>query len=414
MKAKPVGMPFRLSQTQWMLLSIYVSSAVMSCAQGMLIPVLPLLPDAFHITPGLAAQIVTAQAIGRLFALYPSGIIVDRYGRRPALLVGPLLIVFGASLSALAPDYWLLMAAFLVTGVGNALWQISREVSAVDMVQPNQRGRMLSVFFGTSSVGIAVGPLIGSMVTEAFGFRAVFWIYAALAVFTFLVSLTIKETAKETATYRPVMRALFEIGGLKEIEPHLRATYIVVVFGTFTATMRMTLRQSILPLLMVIQLGLGTANVGTVFALIGIVEFLMVAPTGIFSDKLGRKAVVVPSAVLALIAFTLYPFGITFFDLAAISILGAIATGLAMGSMTTYTYDVVPAHARGRLQTLRRSIADIGGILGPVVGGYILDTYRPSVAFLCFVPLQLAATLLLIFVAKETLRRDSPGVQEPV
>ncbi len=377
---------------------------MMSFGQGMLIPVLPILPNSFDITPGLAAQIFTAQMLGRLLSLYPTGVIVDRYGRRLALITGPLIITLAALLSAVAPQFWLLVVAFLAKGIGTSLFQISREVMAVDLVRQDQRGRLLSVFFGVSSLGIAFGPFASAWMMEAFSFRAVFLVYAAIGFFTFLVSLTMQETASPQRS--SVRTSLFDIGGLKEIAPGMRVTYMVIVFGTFTAMMRTTLRLAILPLFVVTQLGFGATSIGLLFAIIGVVEFLMIAPTGIISDKAGRKAVVVPSALIALAAFSLYPLSSTVLALALVSGIGAIGTGLALGSMSTYTYDVVPEHARGRLQTLRRSLAELGGITGPGIGGLIVDSYSPRAAFLFFIPLQLVSALLLTFVAKETLQRD--------
>ena len=381
---------------------------MMSFGQGMLIPVLPILPNSFDITPGLAAQIFTAQMLGRLLSLYPTGVIVDRYGRRLALITGPLIITLAALLSAVAPQFWLLVVAFLAKGIGTSLFQISREVMAVDLVRQNQRGRLLSVFFGVSSLGIAFGPFASAWMMEVFSFRAVFLVYAAIGFFTFLVSLTMQETASPQRS--SVRTSLFDIGGLKEIAPGMRVTYMVIVFGTFTAMMRTTLRLAILPLFVVTQLGFGATSIGLLFAIIGVVEFLMIAPTGIISDKAGRKAVVVPSALIALAAFSLYPLSSTVLALALVSGIGAIGTGLALGSMSTYTYDVVPEHARGRLQTLRRSLAELGGITGPGIGGLIVDSYSPRAAFLFFIPLQLVSALLLTFVAKETLQRDRRSV----
>ena len=75
--------------------------------------------------------------------------------------------------------------------------------------------------------------------------------------------------------------------------------------------------------------------------------------------------------------------------------------------MATYTYDVIPEHARARLQALRRVIADIGAVSGPVLGGAIADMASPGVAFWAFVPLQLTAGLAITFIARESLHHVS-------
>jgi MFS family permease len=76
-----------------------------------------------------------------------------------------------------------------------------------------------------------------------------------------------------------------------------------------------------------------------------------------------------------------------------------------LGSLATSTYDVVPAHARGRLQALRRTIAELGSGVAPLIGGYLANAFHPGVPFLVYAPLLALSATLLAVVGKETLRR---------
>jgi len=73
--------------------------------------------------------------------------------------------------------------------------------------------------------------------------------------------------------------------------------------------------------------------------------------------------------------------------------------------LATSTYDVVPAHARGRLQALRRTIAELGSGVAPLIGGYVANVYNPGVPFLVYAPLLMLSALILAVVGKETLHR---------
>ena len=88
--------------------------------------------------------------------------------------------------------------------------------------------------------------------------------------------------------------------------------------------------------------------------------------------------------------------------LSAISVLVGIASGFALGAMTVYTYDIVPDHARGRLQALRRTLGEVGGLGGPVIAGAVATVTGPGATFLVFAPLHLISAVLLAFVAVET------------
>lgn len=394
----------RNNQTPRLLLSLYLPTLALSFGQGMVVPVIPTLSRTFDISVGLAAQVVSVQLLARIVFLMPSGAVIDRWGRRPALIAGPLIIAVGAVLMAAVPNFWALLGGQLVAGLGTTLWQLAREISAMDLVRQEQRGRLMSGFMGMGSVGESLGPIAGGFMTDRIDFHSVFYVYAAIAFVSFLVSLTIPETgAKQTGPVK-----LFNIGRFSEVEPHFRQTFVVIIINTFVAMMRGALRRSILPLFVVTQLQLTSTELGLLFGVIGVVEFLMIAPTGIISDNLGRKAVVVPSAALGAIAFAAYPVATTMPVLIVVSAIGAVATGLALGTMATYTYDVIPTHARGRLQTLRRTIGELGGVSGPVMGGAVTDLVNPGTAFWAFVPLQVVAGALIAFYARETIRRGRP------
>ncbi len=160
-----------------------------------------------------------------------------------------------------------------------------------------------------------------------------------------------------------------------------------------------------LPLLASDALGLSPKDIGLLFTISGFSVFAMILPAGYVIDKVGRKWATVPSTGIPAIAFLLIPFAQNFFQLAVlISFLG-VANGLSLGSLATSTFDVVPASARGRLQAARRTIAEVGGVAAPLVGGVLADQFNPGVPFLAYAPLLVLSALLLALVARETLQK---------
>ena len=180
---------------------------------------------------------------------------------------------------------------------------------------------------------------------------------------------------------------------------------MVLVFTTFTMMLYRMVLLSMLPLYVVTHLGYSASQLGFLMAAQGIFVILMVIPAGFVTDKVGRKWATVPSTGLPAIAFLLMPFADSLLEIGALLALLGLASGLSLGSVATSTYDVIPAHARGRLQALRRTTSEIGSITGPLAGGRIAQFSNPGVPFFAVAPFLVLAAGLLAFVAKETLNR---------
>jgi MFS transporter, DHA1 family, multidrug resistance protein len=192
---------------------------------------------------------------------------------------------------------------------------------------------------------------------------------------------------------------------LHQIQPDLRATYVVLVFATLTSFVHRVTTQSMLPLYASSQIGLTPKEVGLLFSISGMFVFAMILPAGFVIDKVGRKWATVPSTGIPALAFLLIPFSETFFQLAVLLSFLGVANGLSLGSLATSTFDVVPPGARGRLQAARRTIAEIGAVCAPLIGGVLADAFNPGVPFLVYAPLLILSAVLLAVIARETLER---------
>jgi MFS family permease len=404
----------RLSPTARGLTTLY-TSALLAGMWSMVVPAVPVIAKFFDVTPGTAAQIITALALGRFAGMPISGMVLDRLGTRAALTSGPALACGAAALAGITPWFSAILALLFLIGVGESIWVIAREVAGIDLARLDQRGRVLSGFHGINNLGLALGPLFGGLLTEAVGFRAVFFGYAACAMTSAFLGTAVAGSRASTPPPLVTVRgwsftALGQrLRGLRDlfqqIHPDLRATYVVLVFATLTSFMHRVTTQSMLPLLASSKLGFSPKEVGMLFTISGFSVFTMILPAGFVIDKVGRKWATVPSTGIPAVAFLLIPFASNFFQLAVlISFLG-VANGLSLGSLATSTYDVVPPNARGRLQAARRTIAETGGVAGPLLGGYLADAFNPGVPFLAYAPLLILSAILLAVLGRETLEK---------
>jgi len=391
--------------------------SLLSGAWTMVIPTIPVLARHFEVSPGAAAQIVTAMAMGRFTGTPISGVLLDKMGVRAVVVWGAAMVSAAAIMAALTPWLTGLLLLCFVMGMGDSIWALGREVAGVDLAQQNQRGRVLSTLHGTHNAGTALCPWLGGLLTERFDFHAAFLAYGIFAAVSVLLGFgapVVKAeqhgSGKMVSVVGWSLAAIGErlrgFGALfLEIHPALRSTYIALVVATWAShSYRITL-QSMLPLYAGTYLNFSPSQVGLLFSISGAFVFAMIIPSGIIMDKVGRKWATVPSTGLPALAFLLIPFTDSFIQLALMLSLTGICNGLSLGSMSVSTFDVVPSHARGRLQAARRMIAEMGGTLAPLVGGYLATRFNPGVPFWVYVPILLFAAVYLAMAGRETLEK---------
>ena len=132
--------------------------------------------------------IVNAYTLALAVLLLPAGRLADTYGQRRIFVLG--LAVFSAAslLAGLAPSSWLLIGARTLQGAGAAL-TASAGLSIISVAFPeDERGTALGLWAGASSVGLALGPVVGAMLTEMFGWPWVFLINVPLGVVACVVA----------------------------------------------------------------------------------------------------------------------------------------------------------------------------------------------------------------------------------
>jgi MFS family permease len=149
------------------LITLYTST-LFAGMWSMIIPAIPVMAEAFAVSPGIAAQTITALALGRFAGLPISGVVLDRLGTRSALITGPAVACGAGLLAAGLPWFGSILALVFVIGMAESLWVIAREVAGIDLARPDQRGRVLSGFHGindaseTRNAVLAVGSVWAS------------------------------------------------------------------------------------------------------------------------------------------------------------------------------------------------------------------------------------------------------------
>ncbi len=338
-------------------------------------------------------------------------------GTRVALIGGPLAASAAGLCVVWAGSFFLILFLALLMGAADSLWATAREMAGIELAHRSQRGRVISGLHGVHTIGAAFSPFAGGWLTETFSFEAAFLGYAVATALSVPLGFIGSGSVFQPHAEKPIeaskgwkpaaiaarLRAIKSL--YREIAPGLRPTYCAITFATLVNQSQRVIVQSMLPLYAAYFLHLTPTQVGMLFSISGIIVFAMIIPAGFLMDRVGRKWCTVPSTGLPALVFLLIPITGSFLQLAILTGIAGLAQGLSLGSLATSTYDVVPAHARGRLQALRRTIAELGSGVAPLIGGYLANAFHPGVPFLVYAPLLALSATLLAVVGKETLKR---------
>ena len=163
-------------------------------AVGATLPVLPRYVDGPLGEGKVAVGIVIGSyAITGLLMRPFAGRFADRRGRRPAVLIGSLLMAVGGFLYLLPLGVGGLIAARLVLGIGEGTVFTAGSAWIVDLAPLERRGRVIGLYGLSVWAGLSIGPLFGELIQHAAGYSAV-WIFAgALPLIGALVALRVPD-----------------------------------------------------------------------------------------------------------------------------------------------------------------------------------------------------------------------------
>ena len=158
---------------------------------------LPAMASQFHADAVTLGWITSAYIISAAVFIVPFGRYADIVGRKKIFLVGILIYTIASLACACAPDEGILIAARFIQGIGGAMLFATSLAIVTQVYGPGERGAALGITIATVYAGLSLGPFIGGILTDRFGWPAIFLINIPLGLLT--IVLTLREVRHEWA-----------------------------------------------------------------------------------------------------------------------------------------------------------------------------------------------------------------------
>lgn len=330
-----------------------------------------------------------AYALTSTFAAPFIGMLADRFGRRPIILVSLAAYVLAFTGYLFAASAWLLIFLRGLAGVFTAGLIPAMASIVGDLAPEDRRGQWIGIVNGGASAGWIAGPLLGGLLYDRFGYVVPFTTSITMAVAAFiLAAFRIPETHKsagQPGRPRPAWRY-----GLSALPA--RPAFLLLLLITFGVMFAWAFIEPQFMFYAYDDLSWSSSQLGLVMSTFGVAFMTGEFALGQLSDRLGRK----PVLVLGLALFSAQFVGLVVFRemtwIMASFILAGLGNALYDPALSAMILDITPAEHTAGMMGLKSMAGSIGNMLGPALVVVFTAFASPQVVFL------IAAGLVLLLI----------------
>ncbi len=319
--------------------------------------------------PAYLSNLGGEQYIGLIIALFTltaglsrpfSGVLTDKIGRKPVMVIGALVCVFCGVLYPILGTVagFLFLRLFHGFSTGFSPTAIAAYVS--DIIPANKWGEAFGVQSLFFSTGLALGPALGSWIKMHASYPTLFHSSSLMALLALILIFRLKETINTKARFRWSLLRIsrHDVIAMEVIAPALLTFLSYAAFGL------------VLTLIPDWSAHLGIENKGSFFIVFTITSLAIRFIAGRASDRLGRKVIAgigltVLLLSLVLMAILQFPNGLLF----AAGVYG-LAMGILSPSLSAWTFDLSPADKRGKGVATMFIALEAGIGLGALFSGW--------------------------------------------
>lgn len=377
------------------LLALTMAAFITVLTESLPAGLMPWMTADLHVSEAMVGQLVTLYAAGTLLTAMPLAAATQRWRRRPLLVaaIGGFVVV--NTITALAANYALLLAARFLAGVSaGVLWALAAGYAA-RMVPPHLQGRAIAVAMVGIPIALSLGIPAGTFIGAALGWRVTFGSVSVLALLLLgWVTLKVPDFPGQPAGTHQKLARVFMLPGMRS-----------VLFVTLTYVLAHNLLYTyIAPI--IAPAGMA-AQLDVILLLFGMAALAGIWLTGVLVDRWLRELVLASTALFGLAALALAWAG------GPGVVYGAVAAwGLAYGGVSTL-FQTASAKTAGESTDMAQSMVvtvwNVAIAGGGLLGGVLLEIAGAG-AF----PWALLALLLPALVVAWRAREYGFSARQPV
>jgi multidrug resistance protein len=357
-------------------------------------PLMPFYALRLHAPEWLVGPLIAAFAVAQLVSSPVWGKFSDRYGRRPALMIGLAASAIAYVIFGFANSLWVLFASRIVQGLGGGTTGVAQAYVA-DTMEPAERAKALGWLSAATSAGVVIGPFIGSA-TYAFGTAVPGVVAAALVLvnvvfaWKWLPESRVAHPRTPSGRFVPVPGVRSVRQALWEIVEHPGRPAHRVIWIYVVGMLALNVVIGVLALYLKDTFGVTARTIGFFFPIFGAVGVLMRASlVGVINKKVGEIRTMQIGTFLLTIGLALMPLPAAVLGPVAAMplfivclILVPAGTALLFPASTSLVSQRVERQEFGLVMGAQQTFRGIMSIIGPVGATLVFDWLGHGVPFL--------------------------------
>ncbi|MGO4695925.1 MFS transporter [Paenibacillus sp. FSL A5-0031] len=332
---------------------------VAGMSQGLLLPLLSIMLEDSGVSSDMNGINSAAMYIGIFCTMFFVEKPVMRFGYKKVILVGISLVTLANLLFPFTHSLAIWFVLRLLVGVGDSSLHYATQLWIVSSSPADRRGKFISLYGMAYGLGFSLGPLGINLLPLG---RAVPFLVSSLFFVTVLMLvLRMKNEMPERAARGTASENRF-------VKTYRLAWFVLIpgfLYGLMEASM-----NSNFPLYG-LRINLSQHWISLLLMAFGVGALILQLPLGIWSDRIGRKPVLIGCAVVGALVFFTIP--VAGDNIALLFVLFAIAGGV-VGSFYSlglaYAADILPRAILPAANVIASIHFSIGSIMGPTLGGY--------------------------------------------
>jgi MFS transporter, FSR family, fosmidomycin resistance protein len=382
-----------------LLLCFFFGHAVFHFLAQSFAVLLPSIQQTFGVTPVQIGALITVREIATGLISLPGGMLSDYFAKHRALLLSGCLLLYAIAwlLIGWAPYFAVLSVGMVLIAAASAVWHLPSLVE-LGARFPDRRGTVFAIHGAGGSSGDIVGPMATGMLLAYFSWREILTIYTALplviAVWTFLLISRLYRRGPTGQSHKAVPPRTNPKENLRLCWAILKTTdiwLVNVVAGL--RSMCFTVLITFLPIYMH-DSGFSAPSIGFHFGLLWAIGLLASPAMGFFSDRWGRKIVLVPallysSMMVGILAF--YGTG-PLFTLLIVLLGFSIRSDYSLINATII--DIVKGKVENTMLGILSFSRSLMGAVAPLLAGFLYQHSGMRAALLFISALFMVAAVL--------------------